>query len=315
MIFFLSAPEMFATMLLALLLDRCCGEVRRFHPLVGFGRLASAIEKRMNGRDASRWRGAWAWALAVVPLSALSYFLVQSLQLKYPILALVAHALILYFCLGLQSLTEHALVVARALQASDLVLARRLTSYMVSRDTAQLNEEDLVKATVESVLENGCDAVFASLFWFAILGAPGAILARLSNTLDAMWGYRSQRYLRFGCVAARVDDVLHFIPARLTALSYALAGHTASAIRCWRLQAAQWSSPNAGPVMAAGAGALRLQLGGAAIYQGELEMRPILGLGATAQTPDIERALRLLKLAVLLWIAVGMVLVLWDLGA
>ena len=168
----------------------------------------------------------------------------------------------------------------------------------------------MARAGTESVLENGADAVFASLFWFAVLGAPGVLLHRLSNTLDAMWGYRNERFERFGWAAARIDDVLNYLPARLVALTYALLGRTATALRCWRSQAPQWDSPNAGPVMAAGAGALQVQLGGAAIYHGVEEQRPQLGEGAPAQARDIERALNLVYLGVLLWL-VG--LAIWEL--
>ncbi len=192
--------------------------------------------------------------------------------------------------------------VAQALRLGDLDEARRRVGYLVSRRTSELDACGVARAGTESVLENGADAVFASLFWFAVLGAPGVLLHRLSNTLDAMWGYRNERFERFGWAAAKIDDVLNYVPARLVALTYALLGRTATALRCWRSQAPQWDSPNAGPVMAAGAGALQVQLGGSAIYHGVEEQRPQLGEGAPAQARDIERALNLVYLGVLLWL-------------
>ncbi|MNF35034.1 cobalamin biosynthesis protein [compost metagenome] len=144
--------------------------------------------------------------------------------------------------------------------------------------------------------------MFAALFWFAVAGAPGVVLYRLSNTLDAMWGYRTPRFERFGWAAARIDDVLNYLPARLTALTYALLGQSRRALGCWRRQAPQWDSPNAGPVMAAGAGALGVELGGAAIYHGEVHQRPTLGEGAPADAESIAGALSLLRRGVLLWL-------------
>lgn len=278
-------------------LDAWLGEPRRWHPLVGFGHLAQRIEQRLNsGGRGWRSHGVSGWCLAVLPPVLLVWLLSLSS------LGWLVDILVLYFALGLKSLGQHALPVAQALRLGNLGEARRRVGYLVSRRTSELDVCGVARAGTESVLENGADAVFASLFWFVVLGAPGVLLHRLSNTLDAMWGYRNERFERFGWAAARIDDVLNYLPARLVALTYALLGRTATALRCWRRQAPQWDSPNAGPVMAAGAGALQVQLGGSAIYHGVEEQRPQLGEGAPAQARDIERALNLVYLGVLLWL-------------
>ncbi len=294
-------PMMLAfTSLSAVLLDRFLGEPRRFHPLVGFGRLAEALERRLYGGSitpvARRVRGALAVAILLVPLA-----LVAAVLAALPDVGVVFSVVALYFALGLRSLHDHARPVAEALRAGNEAEARARVSLMVSRDSAAL---DITAATTESVLENGNDGVFGALFWFAIAGAPGAILYRLANTLDAMWGYRNDRYLDFGWAAARFDDVLNYIPARLTALTYALLGRTRGALACWRAQARIWDSPNAGPVMAAGAGALGVVIGGPARYAGEWHERPILGVGQAPTLDDIERALRLVRHGVWLWLGV-----------
>lgn len=288
----------------SVLLDYMLGEPRRFHPLAGFGDLATRAEKFFYGAadttSAMRYvRGIAAVCALLITLVALAALLQQ-----LAIFGVLFSVVLLYFAIAPRSLSEHAARVADAFAAGDLPAARQAVSMMVSRDTTQLDESGVSRATVESVLENGNDAVFAALFWFAVAGAPGVLLYRLSNTLDAMWGYRNARYNEFGWAAARLDDVLNFIPARLTALSYALVGHTRSALRCWHQQAPTWESPNAGPVMAAGAGALQVQLGGAAVYHGVLEQRPPLGCGIAASAADIMRAVRLVKHTLYLWLAV-----------
>ena len=286
-------------------LDAALGESKGWHPLVAFGRLAERIEQRFNA-GGSGWRshGVSAWCLAVLPLTLLVGVLAQ-----LPLFGWAVEILALYAALGLRSLGEHAQPVAQALRLGDLQLARERVGYMVSRNTAELDATGVARAGTESVLENGSDAVFAALFWFLVAGAPGVVLYRLSNTLDAMWGYRNPRFERFGWAAAKIDDVLNYLPARLVALTYALLGQTALALRCWRLQAPQWDSPNAGPVMAAGAGALGVSLGGAAEYHGELHQRPALGEGPPPKARDIERALNMVYAGVLLWLAL---LLLWE---
>ena len=290
-------------MLLGVLLDHLLGEPRRMHPLVVFGRLAAWLESRLNQGNSMRLRGLLAWCVAVLPLTLLAWWLGSLPQIGW-----LMSALLLYLALGLRSLAEHARPVARALQTGDLEQARQRVGYIVSRQTSELDEAGVAAATTESVLENGSDAVFAALFWFAVLGAPGVVLYRLANTLDAMWGYRNARYQQFGWAAARLDDVFNWLPARLVALTYALLGETRRALDCWRHQAPQWDSPNAGPVMASGAGALAVQLGGAAIYHGQRHVRPILGGGRAAQASDIERALELVQRGVWLWLLVALVI-------
>ncbi|MHB9798561.1 adenosylcobinamide-phosphate synthase CbiB [Pseudomonas sp. MT3] len=293
---------------LGVALDALLGEPKRWHPLVAFGRFADRLERRFNRSrtDAAAdtpglgWRshGVTAWVLAVIPLT-----LIAGLLSLLPQVGWLVQALALYAALGLRSLGEHAEPVALALRGGDLNEARLRVGCMVSRETSALDETAVARAATESVLENGSDAVFAALFWFAVAGAPGVVLYRLSNTLDAMWGYRNARFERFGWAAAKIDDVLNYIPARLVALTYALLGRTRLALRCWRMQAPQWDSPNAGPVMAAGAGALGVALGGAARYHGALHERPQLGEGPAPSAADIWRALALVRQGVLLWLA------------
>ncbi|CCF98694.1 cobalamin biosynthesis protein [Ralstonia solanacearum] len=298
-------------------LDRLLGEVPRWHPLVGFGRMAAWIERGLNRRPAARGRsrvaGLLAWSVAVLPCVAVTAWIAARAPDTTRLCAWIADIVALYFAVGARSLRDHIAPIAEALRGGDLPGARSLASRIVSRDLLDADEEAIARAAVESALENGSDAIFAPLFWLVVGGAPGVVLYRLANTLDAMWGYRNARFGSFGWAAARIDDVLNWMPARLTAMSYALLGHTADALCCWRAQAPQWSSPNAGPVMASGAGSLRVQLGGPARYDGIDETRPPLGLGQPARAEDIRRALALVSRTLGLWLAIlaaGSVLVL-----
>ena len=282
--------------LAAVLLDRLFGELRCWHPLVGFGNLAAAVEKALN--RGSRLAGILAWMLVVLPWVALAFW-----AKRYDLYGWLIDTLLLYLALGGRALAEHGERVARDLAAGDLPAAREHVGWIVSRKTSELDETGVAKACVESTLENGNDAIFGALFWFVLLGGAGAVLFRLANTLDAMWGYRNERFLRFGWAAARIDDVLGYLPSRLTALSYALCGQTRRALTCWMRQAPGWDSPNAGPVMSSGAGSLGVILGGAAIYHGQLEERPSLGEGRPPRGEDVSHAIALVRRSLALWLA------------
>jgi adenosylcobinamide-phosphate synthase len=284
------------SVLLALMLDKLFGEPRFFHPLVGFGWLANRVERRFYADSKSR--GLFVLIGLVLPLAHLSSLMVA--WLGHWIVGVV----FLYLALGWQSLLLHARRVQDALLESDIELARKNVGYLVSRDTVALDESGIARAALESLLENGNDAIFGAIFWFVVAGAPGVLVYRLVNTLDAMWGYRNQRYERFGWAAAKLDDVMNYVPARLTALSYALAGRFGRALRCWKLQGSIWKSPNAGPVMAAGAGSLGIVLGGPEFYDGQLQSRIVLGEGCRPDASAIGAASRLMQRALLIWVLI-----------
>jgi len=305
-------------LLLALLLDKCFGETPRFHPLVGFGNFAHFIEGWLNHANANskessreskphglRVKGVVALLLALSPFIWLAQQLSGYLS-EEPLLQVLAGGFVLYVAIGWQSLLAHAQAIAQPLLSDDLPQARRAVSLIVSRDAEALDASGVAKAATESVLENGGDAVFSAVFWFLLAGIPGVVIFRLANTLDAMWGYKNPRFLYFGWAAARFDDVLNLAPARLTALSYALVGCTRMALRCWRLQGFTWKSPNAGPVMSAGAGALNVSLGGAASYHNGLQQRPPLGpevndADGAPSAASVLAACKLVNRALWLW--------------
>ena len=291
---------------LALALDYLLGEPRRYHPLVGFGRFVDAIEARFNSAQARRADGVLAWGFAVIPLVLLAFAVDAWLQ-SSEFLHLLWSLAILYLAIGWNSLMVHAAAVVTPLLGGDLEAARLAVARIVSRDSAGLDATGIARGAIESVLENGADAIFAALFWFVLLGAPGVLAYRVINTLDAMWGYRNERYRQFGWMAARVDDVVNFIPAQLTALTYALLGsHTAQAFACWKSQGLAWKSPNAGPVMAAGAGALNICVGGAETYHGKRQQRSVLGPEPGPATrpsaAGLQQACHLVNRSLALWL-------------
>jgi len=281
-------------------IDRLLGEPKQYHPLVGFGYLATRYEHRLNLPDKTSAIqfviGLLGVALLVAPFVVITYFVSHYVLYSWPV-----DVLVLYWAIGHQSLNEHIALVRDALQENDLALARKRVGMIVSRDTAQLNESQVIKASVETGLENGSDAIFAPLFWFCLLGAPAVVLYRLVNTLDAMWGYKTTQFLYFGKSAARIDDVLNYIPARLVALSYALLGNTRLALHCWLKQAPKLNSPNAGPVMVSGAGSLDVKLGGPTFYHGELLDKPFFGSSNEVSREDIQRSLSLIFKTLILW--------------
>lgn len=278
-------------------LDAALGDPGRGHPVAAFGRSAQALQDHMY-RD-SVVRGAEYAALCVLGAIAPGV-LAHYLTLRHPWFRSAAVAAAAWTVLGGSSLMSEAERIRHALEASDLELARTALPSLCGRDPHGLGEPELVRAVIESVAENASDAVVAPLLWGAVAGLPGFLGYRAVNTLDAMVGYRYARYARFGRVAARLDDVTNWAPARLTgvlagALSGLVGGQPATSWRVMRTDGRRHPSPNAGRCEAAFAGALGVRLGGRYTYAGVSEDRRQLGDGREPEAADIGRAVRLCR--------------------
>jgi adenosylcobinamide-phosphate synthase len=278
--------------------DRVWGDPAHRHPVAGFGAVASRLERHVYADD--RRAGA-AYAATLVGGTALAGVALERAAAQRPVLRFLATAATTWAVLGGRSLESEALAVRDQLEAGDLPAARQRLTHLVGRDTAELDASGVARAVIESVAENTSDAVVAPLLAGALAGMPGLLAYRAANTLDAMVGHRNERYGRFGWASARLDDVLNWVPARVTATLAALlapvvGGRPADAFAAWRSDAAGHPSPNAGPVEAAFAGALGIQLGGVNRYGGVTEDRHTLGAGREPTKEDIETAAHLARL-------------------
>jgi adenosylcobinamide-phosphate synthase len=275
--------------------DLAIGDPVRWHPVAGFGRVAAAIERVVYAP--SRVRGAGFALVLVGAAGLLADALGRTRVGRGPALLLLTWA-----ALGGRSLIREARRIATALDAGELDVARAALRALAGRDADALDRDEICRAVVESVAENTGDAVVGALLWGAVGGPAGVAVYRAANTLDAMVGQRSERYVDFGWAAARLDDTLSWPGARLgallaVALAPAVGGSPAAAWRVLRRDGAAHPSPNAGRLEAAFAGALGVRLGGPLSYSGRAELRPELGDGR-APGPEAVRRATMLSLAV-----------------
>jgi adenosylcobinamide-phosphate synthase len=276
--------------------DALLGDPRRGHPVAAFGRAAAWLERRTYAPN----HGAGVGHVGLLVGGAALLGLAAERLTRTPVVRVVVTAAATWAVLGGRSLRREAQLLATQLEADDLAAARVQVTHLVGRDPSHLDADEIARACVESVAENTSDAVVAPLLWGAVAGVPGLLAYRAANTLDAMVGHRSERYLRFGWAAARLDDVLNLAPARLAGLLAALAaplvgGSPAAALAAVRGDAGRHPSPNAGVVEAAFAGALGVRLGGVNVYEGHAEDRGTLGDGRPVEVADIVRTIRLAR--------------------
>jgi len=269
---------------LAVLLDLIIGDPRWLpHPVVAIGHLIHRLDRglRRHWLD-ERLAGILLLLLVVICSAGTTWVVLYALTALLPLAGWIAAVAVSSTCLAARSLHKESARVASALLAGNLPLARRYLSYIVGRDTDGLDEPEIWRAVVETVAENTSDGIVAPLFWLTIGGPVSAMAYKAVSTLDSMVGYRNQRYLQFGWASARMDDLLNFIPARISALllviAAPLAGCSASgAARITLRDRLKHSSPNSGHPEAAAAGALGVRLGGAAGYGGISSWKEYIG--------------------------------------
>lgn len=285
--------------LVAYFLDLCLGDPPTWpHPVRFLGRVCQYWERALYQPDMRA--GALFWLGVMTTTLVMIFGVLVAVALLPNLLGAALITYLMYACLACRSLHQESRGVEEALARGDLGEARARLAMLVGRDTAQLSEEGVRRAVLETVAENISDGVVAPMFFALLLGLPGMLLYKAANTMDSMVGYKNYRYAKFGKVAARVDDVLNFLPARLTAglmlLGAALLGlDRAGAWRILWRDAGKAASPNAGWPEAALAGALRVRLGGPSSYFGRQVQKSFIGEPGVPLGPEHYRqAVRLL---------------------
>ena len=307
----------YSLILIAIALDLLIGDpVTPIHPVRLIGNLILKIENILyNSTFPKRLAGFIAVSTTLGIVIIIFYFL-YNLTSFIPYGKEVFSVLIFYSTIAIKDLAAHGMRVKRALDNNDIMLARNYVGMILSRDTKKLTQNKIITGTVESISENSSDSIIAPIFWGLILGPVGALSYRVINTMDAMWGYKNERFINFGRAAAILDDVVNFLPARITGVLICLvsglngwgSGKDAGnqLITVWGIMIRDHSktaSPNAGYPEAAMAGALGIQLGGKASYFGKIIVKPEIGDNIRdPETGDITKSLRIIVIAVMLFI-------------
>ena len=298
------------TLLIGWVLDLIFGDPPKLpHPVVWFGRLIAAGEHRLNRDSHRRLKGALLAIGLILLVFALAWLIRTLLGIfalffydgttihQIPLLLYLFDILVVFYCLAGTTLIREVRQVFFALDRS-LEEGRQQVARIVGRDTSQLSAQEVRTAALETLAENLSDGVIAPLFWLLLLGTPGMLAYKMINTLDSMIGYRTERYLEFGCVAAHIDDVANYIPARLTALLMVLSSGRLKLLGFVRKYGRNHASPNSGYPESALAAILDCRFGGPHYYFGELFDKPYIGSNPRElTTTDMKTAVRINRTA------------------
>ncbi|NQX85833.1 MAG: cobalamin biosynthesis protein CobD [Flavobacteriaceae bacterium] len=262
---------------IAYVLDLTLGDPRWLpHPIRLFGNLIVFGERKLN-QGQSRFSKGMLLTLILTSGTFLSFYLIQFLLKPYPIIYVVVQSIFLFYAIANKSLIEEGKAVFNEL-AKGIIQGRKRLSWIVGRDTSQLNEQQIKIAVFETLSENLSDGVIAPLFFYAILGVPGAMLYKMVNTLDSMIGYKNERYFYFGKFAAKLDDVFNYIPSRITAVIMLLVSGKIKHMFNVFKEGKKHTSPNAGYPEAALAYIIKCRFGGPNYYHGKLVDKPFIGI-------------------------------------
>jgi len=284
------------------------------HPVVAIGKLISFLDSRLRiGRGDKRDipRGTWTVLIVTVISIAVPSFIILIMWKIHPIVYLVVNSIMCAQIVAARELVRECTAVEKAVEKGDIEEARKAVSYVVGRDTEALDKEAVCRAAVETIAENGSDGVIAPLFWMFLLGATGGFFYKAVNTMDSMLGYKNEKYLYFGRAAAKTDDVVNFIPSRISALLMIASCFLCNldgrnALRIFRRDRFKHSSPNAAQTESVFAGALNIRLNGPAFYGGILHEKAYLGDDTRPIEPDdIRRAGYLMYTASFIMLILG----------
>lgn len=284
------------TLIVGWILDNLLGDPACLpHPVVGFGKLISLGERLLNKGKYRMLKGGILTVFLIVAVFLLSYLLLCALWQFSFWLYLIACCILIFYCLAGTTLIREVRMVFKATDRSPEE-GRKQLARIVGRDTSQLSAQEIRTAALETLAENLSDGVIAPLFWYFLLGVPGMLTYKMINTLDSMIGYKNERYLLFGRVAARIDDAANYLPARITALLMILVSSEKKLWKFVRIHGKRHISPNSGYPEAALAGILNCRFGGTHNYFGKEVYKPYIGENErTLNSADMETAVKINK--------------------
>lgn len=284
------------------------------HPVVAIGKLISFLDRKLRIGDSDKrdiLRGVWTVLIVSAVSIAVPSFILWVMWKIHPVAYLAVNSIMCAQIVAARELVRECSAVEKALEKGDIEGARKAVSYVVGRDTEALDKEDICRAAVETIAENGSDGVIAPLFWMFLFGAVGGFFYKAVNTMDSMLGYKNEKYLYFGRAAARTDDFVNFIPSRISALLMIVSCPLChldgkNALRIFRRDRFKHKSPNAAQTESVFAGALNVRLNGPAFYGGVLHEKEYLGDDTRPIAPaDIKKSGHLMYTASFMMLIIG----------